>query len=146
LALIERGEGKELRKKRCEMAYNILIVDDSQTMRKIIQKSVVLSGFELGECWEAGNGREAMDVLNSQMVDLILADLNMPVMNGLEMLKELRKDEKRRGIPVVLITTEGSEKRLEEAVALGIKGYIQKPFHPEAIRDVLNRIMEGSRA
>jgi two-component system chemotaxis response regulator CheY len=127
------------------MAYNILIVDDSETMRKIIQKSVVLSGFDLGECWEAGNGREALDMLNSRMVDLILADLNMPVMNGLEMLKELQKDENRRAIPVVLITTEGSEKRLEEAYALGIRDYIQKPFHPEAIRDVLTRIMEGAR-
>ncbi len=126
------------------MAYNILIVDDSQTMRKIIQKSVVLSGFELGECWEAGNGREALEMLNSRMVDLILADLNMPVMSGLEMLREPQRDEKRRGIPVILITTEGSEKRLEEAHALGIKGYIQKPFHPEAIRDVLTRIMEGA--
>jgi two-component system chemotaxis response regulator CheY len=127
------------------MAYNILIVDDSETMRKIIQKSVVLSGFDLGECWEAGNGREALDMLNSRMVDLILADLNMPVMNGLEMLKELQKDENRRGIPVVLITTEGSEKRLEEAYALGVRDYIQKPFHPEAVRDVLTRIMEGAR-
>jgi two-component system, chemotaxis family, chemotaxis protein CheY len=127
------------------MAYNILIVDDSQTMRKIIHKSVVLSGFELGECWEAGNGREALNMLNSRIVDLILADLNMPVMNGLEMLRELQGDEKRRGIPVVLITTEGSEKRLEEAYALGIKGYIQKPFHPEVIRDLLTRIMEGAR-
>jgi two-component system chemotaxis response regulator CheY len=128
------------------MAYNILIVDDSQTMRKIIQKSIILSGFEIGNCWEAGNGREALDLLNSRMVDLIFADLNMPVMNGSEMLKELQKDEKRRGIPVVLITTEGSEKRLEEAYALGIKGYIQKPFHPETIRDVLNQIMEGAHA
>lgn len=128
------------------MAYNILIVDDSQTMRKIIQKSIILSGFEIGDCWEAGNGREALDLLNSRMVDLIFADLNMPVMNGSEMLRELQKDEKRRGIPVVLITTEGSEKRLEEAYALGIKGYIQKPFHPETIRDVLNQIMEGAHA
>jgi len=126
------------------MAYNVLIVDDSQTMRKIIQKSVVLSGFELGDCWEAGNGREALDILNSRMVDLILADLNMPVMNGLEMLRELQKDEKRRSIPVVLITTEGSEKRLEEAYTLGIKGYIQKPFHPEMLRDVLTEVMEGA--
>ncbi len=128
------------------MAYNILIVDDSQTMRKIIQKSVVLSGFELGECWQAGNGREALEMLGSRTINLILADLNMPVMNGLEMLRELQRDEKRRGIPVVLITTEGSEKRLEEGRALGIKGYIQKPFHPEEIRDVLSRILEGTHA
>ena len=128
------------------MAYNILIVDDSQTMRKVIQKSVVLSGFELGDCWEAGNGREALDLLRSHWVDLILADINMPVMNGLEMLRELSKDEIYRSIPVVLITTESSEKWRDETQALGIKGYIQKPFHPETVRSVLTRIMEETRA
>lgn len=127
------------------MAYNVLIVDDSQTMRKVIRKTVSISGFEMGDCWEAGNGREALDILHSCWVDLILADLNMPVMNGLEMLRELKKGELHRHIPVILITTEGSEKRLEEAYALGIKGYIQKPFYPETIRDVLTRIMEETR-
>jgi two-component system chemotaxis response regulator CheY len=127
------------------MAYNILIVDDSQTMRKVIQKTVVISGFPMGDCWEAENGRDALEILHSHWVDLILADINMPVMNGLEMLRELRKDELYQKIPVVLITTEGSEKRLQEAYALGIKGYIQKPFHPETLRDVLSRIMEGTR-
>lgn len=127
------------------MAYNVLIVDDSQTMRKVIRKTVSISGFEMGDCWEAGNGREALDILHSCWIDLILADLNMPVMNGLEMLRELKKGELHRHIPVILITTEGSEKRLEEAYALGIKGYIQKPFYPETIRDVLTRIMEETR-
>ena len=127
------------------MAYNVLIVDDSQTMRKVIQKSVALSGFELGDCWEAGDGREALQILRSHWVDLILADINMPVMNGLEMLRELSKDEMYRNVPVILITTEGSEKWQEEAQALGIKGYIQKPFHPETIRNVLTRIMEETR-
>jgi two-component system chemotaxis response regulator CheY len=127
------------------MAYNVLIVDDSQTMRKVVQKSVAISGFEVGECWEAGNGREALDTLKAHWVDLILADINMPIMNGLEMLKELKNDEIYCNIPVVFITTEGSEKRLEEAYALGIKGYIQKPFQPETIRNVLTRIMEETR-
>jgi two-component system chemotaxis response regulator CheY len=127
------------------MAYNVLIVDDSQTMRRVIQKSVALSGFELGDCWEAGDGREALQILRSHWVDLILADINMPVMNGLEMLRELSKDEMYRNVPVILITTEGSEKWQEEAQALGIKGYIQKPFHPETIRNVLTRIMEETR-
>ncbi len=126
------------------MAYNVLIVDDSQTMRKVIRKTVSLSGFEIGDCWEAGNGKEALDILHSCWVDLILTDLNMPVMNGLEMLKELMRDEIYRNIPVVLITTEGSEPRIGEAYALGIKGYIQKPFYPETIRDVLSRVMEGA--
>jgi len=127
------------------VAYNVLIVDDSQTMRKVIRKTVSISGFEIGDCWEAGNGQEALAILGSCWVDLILADLNMPVMNGLEMLRELKKTELHSHIPVVLITTEGSEKRLEEAYALGIKGYIQKPFFPETIRDVLTKIMEEIR-
>ena len=124
------------------MSYNVLIVDDSLTMRRVIRKSVALSGFDLGECWEAGNGKEALEVLQTHWVDLILADLNMPVMNGLEMMRELKKDEGHQKIPVILITTEGSEERLGEAYALGIKGYIQKPFHPEKIRDMLTNVME----
>ncbi len=123
------------------MAYNVLIVDDSQTMRKVILKAVALSGFDLGDCWEAGDGREAINILADHWVDLILTDLHMPGMNGLEMLREIQKDEIHRQVPVVLITTEGSENRIQEAWALGIKGYIQKPFHPEAIRDILTQIM-----
>lgn len=124
------------------MAYNVLIVDDSQTMRTVIKKTVAISGFEIGACWEAGDGREALDVLNDHWVDIILTDLNMPRMNGLELVKALKGDEATRHIPIVLITTEGSETRIEEAYALGISGYIQKPFYPEAIRDALNKIME----
>lgn len=127
------------------MAYNVLIVDDSQIMRKVIRKTVTLCGFDLGDCWEAGDGREALDVIKAHFVDLILTDLNMPGMNGLEMLRELGKEEMYRNIPVVLITTEGSEKCFQEADALSVKGYIQKPFHPEVIRDVLTRIMENTR-
>ncbi len=126
------------------MAYNVLIVDDSQTMRKVIRKAMALSGFDLGECWEAGDGQEALDLLARHWVDLILTDLNMPRMNGLEMLKALKRDEFHRQIPVVLITTDGSERRIQEAIALGIKGYLQKPFHPEAIGNLLSKIMEKS--
>ena len=124
------------------MAYNVLIVDDSQTMRTVIRKTVTLSGFDLGECWEARDGQEALETIRSRFVDLILTDLNMPVMNGLELLEELAKNEIFRKIPVALITTEGSEKAIEEAWALGIKAYIQKPFYPEIMRDLLNGIME----
>ena len=127
------------------MAYNILIVDDSQTMRKVIRKTVILSGFAMGDCWEAGDGQEALDVIHIRDVDLILSDLNMPKMNGLEMVRKLKDDENHRHIPVVLITTDGSESRLREAYALGVRGYIQKPFHPEAIRDLLNKVMEATR-
>lgn len=125
------------------MAYNVLIVDDSHTMRTVIKKTVAISGFEVGQCWEAGDGLEALDLVKDQWVDVVLTDVNMPRMNGLELVKALKSDEATRHIPIVLITTEGSEARMQEAYALGIAGYIQKPFYPEAIRDALNRIMEG---
>jgi two-component system, chemotaxis family, chemotaxis protein CheY len=124
------------------MAYNVLIVDDSQTMRKVILKALTISGFDLGDYFEAGNGEEALTALNSQWIDLILTDLNMPVMNGLELIQKIKENPAFHGIPVVLITTEGSEKRLQELFDLGVKEYIQKPFHPETLRDVLTRIME----
>ena len=124
------------------MAFNILIVDDSQTMRKVIRKSVVLSGFPVGECFEAGDGREALTLLQTHPVDVILTDFNMPGMNGLEMIRELKKDEKKGRTFVVMITTHSNDWVVQEGMALGIQGFIQKPFHPEAIRDLLNPLME----
>jgi len=123
------------------MPCNILIVDDSQTMRKVIRKAISISGFNLGECLEAGNGKEALEILSLHHVDIILADLNMPVMNGIEMIQEIRKDKNYLHIPVVLITTEGSEKRLEELRRIGVDGYIQKPFYPEMVRNILTQIL-----
>ena len=124
------------------MAYNILIVDDSLTMRKVIHKCIVLSGFDMGECWEAGDGQEALAVLRAREVDLILSDLNMPEMNGMAMFQELKKDENLRRIPVLFITTFGREKAMPDGPEMEIQGYIQKPFHPEMIRDSLERILE----
>jgi two-component system chemotaxis response regulator CheY len=124
------------------MGYNVLIVDDSQTMRKVIRKSVGLSGLPLGECWEAGNGEEALNFLGSHSIDVILTDFNMPGMNGLEMIRELQKNEKHGRIPVVLITTHSHDWVIQEALSLGVKGFIRKPFHPEAIRDLLSQVME----
>jgi len=125
------------------VGYHILIVDDSQTMRKVIRKSVALSGFPVGECWEAGDGREALALLREHPVDLILTDFNMPGMNGLEMIRELKKEEKKAAIPVVMVTTQSNDWVVEEGKALGIRGFIQKPFQPEAIRDLLKGLMEG---
>jgi two-component system, chemotaxis family, chemotaxis protein CheY len=124
------------------MAYNVLIVDDSQTMRQVIRKTVMLSGFDVGEFWEAEDGQEALETLQEHFIDLILTDLNMPRMNGLDLLRHLAKDELYQKIPVVLVTIEGTEQAIAEARALGIREYVHKPFYPEIMRDVLNRIME----
>lgn len=128
------------------MAYNVLIVDDSQTMRKVIIKALTLSGFDLGDCLEAENGQEALSVLEAHWVDLILTDLNMPVMNGWELIRRLKEHPTLADLPVVLITTEGSETRLKELFDLGVQDYIKKPFHPETLRDTLTRILEKNYA
>ncbi|MBW1974785.1 MAG: response regulator [Deltaproteobacteria bacterium] len=123
------------------MSYNILIVDDSATMRKVIKRALKISGFDIGEIYEAGNGKEALEVLDSNWIDLILSDIHMPVMDGLEFLRKLKAKEEFKDIPVVLITTESSEDSLNEAMALGAQGYIRKPFQPDQIREYLSGIM-----
>ncbi|SFM50383.1 response regulator [Thermodesulforhabdus norvegica] len=123
------------------MSYNVLIVDDSRSMRKVIEKTLRISGFDIGEIYEASNGQEALEVLEKNWVDIILSDIHMPVMDGLKFLEELRKKEDYKDIPVVLITTEASEERLGYAMSLGAQGYIRKPFEPNQIREYLSGIM-----
>ncbi|PIU32927.1 MAG: response regulator [Syntrophobacteraceae bacterium CG07_land_8_20_14_0_80_61_8] len=123
------------------MAYNILIVDDSASMRKIIRKTLSLSGFQVGACVEAANGKEALEILQQHPVDLVLSDINMPEMNGVEFLWQLRQDPRWKQLPVVMITTETSEKIVKEAIELGARGYLRKPFRPEQIRSCLTEIM-----
>jgi len=123
------------------MAYNILIVDDSIPMRAVIKKIIKASGFDVGEFFEASNGREALKVLNEKWLDLVLTDYNMPDMNGLELVEEMKRDETLMSMPVIMITTEGSKERVEEFMAKGIIGYIKKPFTPEQIKQKLIEIM-----
>ena len=123
------------------MAFNVLIVDDSSSMRAVIKKIIKISGFNVGEFLEAADGEEAMKVLTDDWVDVVLTDINMPNMNGLELIGEMKKDELLRSIPVVMVTTEGSEKRMQESMKLGASGYIKKPFLPEDIKRTLSGIM-----
>lgn len=123
------------------MAYNVLIVDDSASMRKIIRKTLSLSGFQVGTCVEAANGKEALEMLPQHPVDLVLSDINMPEMNGVEFLWQLRQDARWKRLPVVMITTETSEAIVKEAIELGARGYLRKPFRPEQIRSCLSEIM-----
>jgi two-component system chemotaxis response regulator CheY len=111
-----------------------LIVDDSGVMRKIVERSLRQAGVDLSEVWEAANGLEALALLQGKTPDLILSDINMPTMDGLEFVRQLRGVESARGIPVVMITTEGSESRVVEALSCGARGYIRKPFTPEQIK------------
>ena len=123
------------------MAFNVLIVDDSSSMRAVIKRTIKLSGFDVGEYFEAGDGREALDLLSNKWVDLVLSDINMPNMSGLELVAEMKKSELLSSIPVIMVTTEGSEKKIQESIKLGASKYIRKPFFPEDIKKALRSLI-----
>ncbi|MGH9327446.1 MAG: response regulator [Terriglobia bacterium] len=120
---------------------SVLVVDDSSVVRKIVERSLRNAGFELQEVIEAENGLHALDLLEGNSVDLILSDINMPRMDGIEFLRRLQGLEKARNIPVLMITTVGSEQRVLEAISLGALGYIRKPFSAEQVRDQVARVL-----
>ncbi|HET7108454.1 MAG TPA: response regulator [Candidatus Acidoferrum sp.] len=123
----------------------VLIVDDSSVMRKIVERSLRQAGLDLGDVLEAGNGAEALAEVNKAKFDLILSDINMPAMDGLEFLKNLANVESAKGTPVVMITTEGSESRVVEALSVGAKGYIRKPFTPEQVKERVAPLLGGGK-
>lgn len=112
-----------------------LIVDDSSVMRKIVERALRQAGLALGEVLEASNGIEALGLLARKRVDLILSDINMPNMDGLEFLRQLRDQNLAPDVPVVMITTESSEEHVRNAIAAGAQGYIRKPFTSEQVKD-----------
>ncbi|MGA8153947.1 MAG: response regulator [Terriglobales bacterium] len=120
-----------------------LIVDDSSVMRKIVERSLRQAGIDLKQVLEAGNGVEALTVLQDNAVDLILCDINMPVMDGLEFVKKLSGVANAAGVPVVMITTEGSESHVVQALSCGAKGYIRKPFTPDQVKEHVIPVLEG---
>jgi two-component system chemotaxis response regulator CheY len=113
----------------------VLIVDDSSVMRKIVERALRQAGLELERVVEAGSGREGLTALDRERVDLIVSDINMPTMDGLEFLRQIQSRSLARGAPVVMITTESGEEHVREALAAGAQGYIRKPFTPDQVRD-----------
>jgi two-component system, chemotaxis family, chemotaxis protein CheY len=131
------------------MAYSVLIVDDSPVMRTFIRRVLGLSGFEVGECVEAANGEEALTQLSTHRVDIILTDINMPRMNGEELLRRLSADGVLKTIPAVVISTDATNERIVQMIELGAQGYMSKPFTPETLREELERVLgarDASRA
>jgi two-component system chemotaxis response regulator CheY len=112
-----------------------LIVDDSSVMRKIVERALRQAGLETLVVHEAGSGVEGLEVLKTTTVDLILSDINMPAMDGLEFLRQIRAQNLAVGIPVVMITTESSEEHVKQAIEAGAKGYIRKPFTAEQVKE-----------
>lgn len=116
---------------------NILIVDDSAAIRKILQRVLGQANLAMTNVYEASDGIEALAVLKANKVNLILSDINMPRMDGLQLLSEIRTVEEWKSVPVVMITTEGSHAKVMEAVQLGASGYVRKPFTPDQIKEKL---------
>lgn len=123
------------------MGYRVLIVDDSPVMRKFIRRVIEASGFAVERFAEAGDGEEALAVLAREPVDTVLTDINMPRMNGEQLLRSLEGDERWKRIPVVVVSTDSTGLRMDRMRQLGAKGYVAKPFVPEALRDVLERVL-----
>jgi two-component system chemotaxis response regulator CheY len=112
-----------------------LIVDDSSVMRKIVERSLRQAGIDLEQVVEASNGAEALGALRDHAVDLVLCDINMPVMGGLEFVRQVSTLELAEGVPIVMITTEGSESHVVEALSHGARGYIRKPFTSDQVKE-----------
>jgi len=124
------------------MPLNILVVDDSSVMRMIIIKTLRLSKLPLGEILEAANGQEALEMVDGKWIDLALVDINMPVMDGEEMINRLRENPATADLPILVISTEGSETRKERLIQKRV-GFIHKPFTPETLRFAILRRLGG---
>ncbi|MDH4318586.1 MAG: response regulator [Desulfobulbaceae bacterium] len=123
------------------MGKNVLLVDDSSTMRKIIGRSLRQAGIEFDNIFEAGDGQEALAVLEKEAVDIVLSDINMPNMNGIEFLREKGARNAIKDIPVLMISTETGDDIIGEAKSLGAVGSIKKPFTPEKVNEVLGPLL-----
>lgn len=127
------------------MAYNILIVDDSAVTREVMARTIRMSGIPLGTIYQAANGAEALKVLEEHWLDVVFTDINMPVMDGLQLVAEMQTHSEWERLPVVVVSTEGSKNRMEELEKSGISGYIRKPFTPEQVADMITKVM-GEKA
>lgn len=124
----------------------ILIVDDSAMMRAMIKRVIKLADVQVDDILEAANGAEALELLKQHDIQLLLTDINMPVMNGADMLREIALNDRWRNLSRVIISTDGSTVRREEAEELDVRCYLEKPFSPEVLRDVLNELADSEFA
>jgi len=123
------------------MALNILVVDDSTAIRKILIRVLRQTALAIGEIFEARDGVEALEIVRNHPLNLVLSDINMPNLDGLGLLAELKGNDQWRALPVVMITTEGSEEKVGLAIRLGSAAYIRKPFTAEQIQEKIGAIL-----
>ena len=123
------------------MPRNVLIVDDSAAIRKILQRVLRQAEVPLGSLYEAGDGVQALEAMKNNSIDLVLSDINMPNMDGLQLLAQIRANPQWHGVRVLMITTEGNQARVMEAVGLGAAGYVRKPFTADQIKEKVLSLM-----
>ncbi len=126
------------------MGYTILIVDDSSVTRAVLKRTIQMTGVDVADFFEACNGSEALTILADNSIDLIMADLNMPQMNGLEMMEKIFANDSTASIPIIVVSTEASMARIKFLKEKGVRGYVHKPFTPESIREVLEEVLGAS--
>ena len=123
------------------MAFNLLIVDDSRTTRGIIKKTLAMTELPLGKVLEAGSGREGLEQMKTAWIDLVLADLNMPDMSGVEMIEAMAQDPLLKNLPVVVVSSEGDQTVLDSLAERGVREIVRKPFHPSLLKEVMERVL-----
>jgi len=128
------------------MELHVLVVDDSPAMRAFIRRVLDLSGLEVGRCLEACNGEEALRLLEDNWVDAVLTDINMPRMGGEELLRRMSEHDVLRLIPVLVVSTDRTESRMQQMLTLGARGYVAKPFAPASLARALRKLLDETPA
>jgi len=123
------------------MSRDILIVDDSATIRKMIVKTIQISGLDFGTVYEASNGIEALAQLYDHSIKIMLVDINMPTMDGIQLLSRMKQNDRLKEIPIVVISTEGSQHRIKQIEEIGAYAFMRKPFKPEQTCEVLKPLL-----
>jgi two-component system chemotaxis response regulator CheY len=125
------------------MSYTILVADDSAIVRTMVKKAIGMAGLDVGRVHEAANGREALEVLRRTWVDVVFADINMPEMTGADLVRAMRADPALAATPVVIVSSERSQARIDELRREGARAYVKKPFRPEQFREVVEALLQG---
>ena len=123
------------------MSLNVLVVDDSAVMRSMIIRTLEMAGVDIGQVFQASNGEEALQQLDANWIDLALVDINMPVMNGEQLIEEVRRRSAIADLPIIVVSTEGSQTRIERLQQKGAN-FIHKPFTPETIGQIVEGVTE----
>ena len=125
------------------MSYTILIADDSAIVRTMVKKAIAMAGLDVGQVHEAANGKEALAILARTWIDVVFADINMPEMTGPELVRHMKADPALAATPVVIVSSEQTQARIDEMKRWGAKAYVKKPFRPEQFRDVVENLLGG---